>query len=131
MNNQNHSMTAANIYAALCAFLVCFQLSLVLGAPLGHLTQGGFQTGVLSTSGRTMAAVSAVLLAMMALVVQRAARNKPGPRWPLWAVLCITTLTTIANIMTPSFWERALWGPVATVMLVCAILVWWRNTPAK
>ncbi|MEP3295517.1 MAG: hypothetical protein ABJO27_03365 [Pseudoruegeria sp.] len=131
MSNQIHAMIAAHIYTVLCAILICFQVSLVLGAPLGHLTQGGFQTGVLSTSGRTMAAVSAVLLAMMALAVQRAARNKLEPRWPLWAVLCITGLTTVANIVTPSFWERALWGPVASVMLVCAILVWWRSSPAK
>lgn len=120
-------MIAANIYTALCAILVCFQLSLVLGAPLGHLTQGGFNPGVLPLSGRALAALSAALLAAMAFVVQRHARGQTDLRWPIWVVLCITTLTTIANIGTPSFWERALWGPVASMMLVCALIVWWRG----
>lgn len=120
-------MIAANIYTVLCAILICFQLSLALGAPFGHLTQGGFQTGVLSMSGRTIAALSAALLAVMAVVIQRHARNQLNLRWPMWGVLCVTALTTFANIVTPSFWERALWGPVATVMLVCAFSVWWRS----
>lgn len=120
-------MIAANIYTALCAILICFQLSLVLGAPLGHLTQGGFQPGVLSMSGRTIAALSAALLVVMAVVIQRHARNQLTHRWPIWGVLCVTALTTFANIVTPSFWERALWAPVATVMLVCAFSVWWHG----
>ena len=120
-------MIAANIYTALCAILICFQMSLVLGAPLGHLTQGGFQPGVLSISGRAIAALSAVLLAVMAVVIQRYARNRLNRRWPMWGVLCITALTTFANIVTPSFWERALWAPVAIVMLVCAFSVWWQS----
>lgn len=120
-------MIAANIYTVLCAILICFQLSLVLGAPLGHLTQGGFQPGVLSISGRTIAAFSAVLLAAMAVVVRRYAHNQLNQRWPMSVVLCITGLTTFANIVTPSFWERALWGPIATVMLGCAVHVWWHS----
>ena len=125
-------MIAANIFTALCAVLICFQLSLVLGAPLGHLTQGGFQTGTLPMAGRTMAALSGVILALMAFVVQRQARNRMHQRWPMWGVLGVTALTTFANIVTPSFWERALWGPVATVMLACAIHVWWHSPhPAR
>ena len=120
-------MIAANIYTALCAILICFQLSLVLGAPLGHLTQGGFQPGVLTVSGRTMAALSAALLVVMAVVVQRHSRHQLSLRWPMWGVLFVTAITTFANIVTPSFWERALWGPVAAVMLVCAFSVWWRT----
>ena len=120
-------MIAANIYTELCAILICFQLSLVLGAPLGHLTQGGFQPGALPMSGRTIAALSAALLAAMAIITQRHARNQLNSRWPTWVVLCITALTTFTNIVTPSFWERALWAPVATVMLVCAFSVWWHG----
>lgn len=117
-------MIAANIYTTLCAILICFQLSLVLGAPLGHLTQGGFQPGVLSMSGRTIAALSAALLVVMAVVIQGQVRNQLNHRWLMWGVLCVTALTTFANIVTPSFWERALWAPVATVMLLCAVSVW-------
>ena len=120
-------MIAANIYTAFCAILICLQLSLVFGVPLGHLTQGGFQPGVLSISGRTIAALSAVLLAVMAVVIQRYARNQLTLRWPMWIVLCVTALTTFANIVTPSFWERVLWAPAATVMLVCAFSVWWHG----
>lgn len=120
-------MNAANIYTFLCAILICFQVSLVLGAPLGHLTQGGFQPGVLSILGRTVAALSAILLVAMAIVVQRYARNQTNLRWPMWVVLGVTTLTTFANFVTPSLWERALWAPVATVMLVCAFSVWWKS----
>jgi len=120
-------MIAANTYTVLSAILILFQLSLILGAPLGYLTQGGFQPGVLSIAGRTIAALSAALLAVMAVVVQRYARNQLSLRWPIWVVLCVNALTTFANIVTPSLWERALWAPLATVMLVCVFSVWWQG----
>lgn len=118
-------MIAANIYAALCAMLVCFQLSLVFGAPLGHLTMGGINPGVLPISGRALAALSAALLAVMAIIVRRYSRGQITLRWPIWGVLGLTALTTLANLATPSFWERALWGPVTCVMFICVLRVWW------
>lgn len=120
-------MTTAKIYMTLCAVLICFQLSLVLGAPLGYLTMGGVNPGVLPTSGRAAAALSVVLLFVMAIIVQRYSRGQLNARWPMWGVLGLTALTTLANLATTSFWERALWAPVTIVMLICAFTVWWRS----
>lgn len=120
-------MITAKIYVVLCAVLICFQLSLVLGAPLGYLTMGGAHPGVLPLSGRAAAALSAALLLAMAIVIRRYSRGQLNARWPMWGVLGLTALTTLANLATTSFWERALWGPVTIVMLICALLVWWRS----
>ena len=121
------NMTTAQIYMTLCAALICFQLSLVLGALLGYLTMSGANPGILPTSVRAAAALFAVLLIAMAIIVQRYSRGQHNARWPMWGVLGLTTLTTLANLATTSFWERALWAPITIVMLMCALHVWWRS----
>jgi len=114
-------MIVAGIYAALCSVLVVFQLALVLGAPWGHLTQGGRFRGRLPLQGRILAALSAVLLVAMALAILSVAGQWPGwPRWTGWPALGVTALTTLANLATPSAPERRLWGPVTLVLLICA-----------
>lgn len=116
---------AAWAYAALCLLLVGFQLALVAGAPWGHLTQGGLHRGALPVQARMLAALSAVLLAAMALAILMAA-GAVDPLWPRvtgWAALAVTVLTAIANWATPSAPERRLWGPVTTVMLALSAYV--------
>ncbi len=115
---------SAFVYAGLCAGVIIFQLCLIAGAPWGRLTQGGSHPGILPQSGRVFAAISAVLLTLMAGSILSAAGLWPGwPRWMGWTTLGIQTLSTVLNLITPSRPERLLWGPVTSVMLITAGLV--------
>ncbi|MBS0124280.1 hypothetical protein [Thetidibacter halocola] len=120
-------MTAqiAHLYATGCLALVFFQVALIAGAPLGAWTQGGRVEGRLDPKGRVMAALSIPILLFMALAILSAA-GFPGlgwPRWTGWAALAVSGLSCAVNWITPSRPERALWGPVTTVMVALALYV--------
>ena len=109
-------------YAGMCAGLIVFHTCLVLGAPWGDLTQGGANPGILPLSARAFAALSAVLLAGMALSIMSHAGLWPSwPRWTVWVSLTIQGVTTVLNWITPSPRERRLWGPYVTVMTALAL----------
>lgn len=116
--------TSAMLYAAICAVVIVFQFCLIAGAPWGPLTQGGKHPGALPTSGRVAAALSTLLLAAMACSILSAAGIWPHwPMWTGWVTLAVQILSTLLNWITPSRPERALWGPVTTIMLLAAGLV--------
>ena len=64
---------AAVLYAVVCGGVIVFQICLIAGAPWGRLTQGGTHPEALPRSGRVFAAISAVLLTLMAGSVLSAA----------------------------------------------------------
>jgi hypothetical protein len=104
--------------------IAAFQAALVLGAPWGEFTQGGGTSGTLTTSGRIVAAVSCVLLMVMAgailgrvgqgLFRLLSSRVKTVLAW-------FTTVYAVAgvvlNLITQSTAERALWAPVSILLL--------------
>jgi hypothetical protein len=105
------------IHAALCGFVVLFHISLILGAPWGHLTQGGGTKGALPVAGRVAAGASALCLAGIAAVILSVAGVGPSvPRWTAYVSLSFITLGMIANLITPSRAERRLWAPVTICM---------------
>ena len=118
-------MRAAWIYAGLTAVVSAFHLSLILGAPLGHLTMGGTWQGALPGEGRVASALAMVLLAAMALVVLARARvlRLAVPTFAIWAVVGMLAIGVVQHVATPSAAERALWLPLILVMLVCALVV--------
>jgi len=116
---------AAYGYAVLAGIITLFHIALVSGARWGELTQGGRVKGKLDTKGRIMAAISAVLMIIMAMTILGVRGIGPGASFPafmLWITMAITVLTTIANWITPSAPERRLWGPVTAFMLIFATL---------
>ena len=116
--------SAAVMYAVICAGVIVFQFCLVAGAPWGRLTQGGQHPKALPKSGRVFAAISVVLLTLMAGSILSAADIWVNwPRWMSWGALGIQSVSTLLNWITPSRSERLLWGPVTTAMLVMALLV--------
>ncbi len=122
------AVIAAWIFVGLAAVVVAFQVALLAGAPWGHLTQGGRRTGRLPTSGRSLAAVSVVVLVAFALVVT--ARSgvalpawQPTARYLVWVVVAYGALGVLANAATPSAAERRLWLPVTVVMLAASLVV--------
>ena len=118
--------SSASLYAAICVLVVVFQICLIAGAPWGRYTQGGSHAGALPVSGRVAAAVSIVILTLMAAAMLSAANLPPNwPRWTGWAAMGVQTLSTLMNWITPSKVERQLWGPVTALMLILAGVVMW------
>lgn len=108
----------AHFHAIVCLGNVVFQLALIAGAPLGPWTQGGRHEGALPLSGRIVAAVSVPIVVLQGLAIVSAA-GLPGldwPRWTGWVALGVTLLSCGLNWITPSARERAVWGPIMTVM---------------
>jgi hypothetical protein len=58
--------TTARIAAAIFAAVAAFQVLVALGAPWGAFTQGGGTDGALPVVGRGIAAVSALIVLVMA-----------------------------------------------------------------
>ena len=118
-------MKAAWIYVALTVIVCTFHLSLILGAPLGHLTMGGRWSGALPLEGRITSAVSIAILAGLAFVVLARAGLLAWrlPGWAIWVVVVYLAVGVVLHIVTPSAAERALWLPQIAVMLVCAVVV--------
>lgn len=124
----NIRRAAAFVYAVVAAGVVAFQLALALGAPWGAFAMGGAFPGALPTSLRIAALVQAVLIALTAAVVlARAGIVLPGwsraSRWLAWAVVGIMAVSLVLNLITPSAGERAIWAPVAALLLASSAAV--------
>ena len=117
---------AAQVYALLAGVVILFQMAVILGAPWGHLTQGGFHPGMLPLQQRVMAGASVVLMAGMTFVMLSHAGVLERQGWTrvaIWGVVVMAVLGAVMNLATPSAPERMIWAPVTLVMLVCAVLV--------
>jgi hypothetical protein len=44
-------------------------------------------------------------------------------RWLIWVVVAYSVIGLVLNLITPSAGERAIWAPVAFVLLVSSALV--------
>lgn len=117
---------AAVVAAGLYAVVAAFQLAVVAGAPWGALTQGGNVDGALPAAGRVLAAGSAVVVTVFALVLL--ARVGLGPlrrrRWTdvvAWVAAAYAVVAVVLNAASPSAAERALWLPVALLLAVSTV----------
>ncbi|MCM2560853.1 hypothetical protein M8756_02685 [Lutimaribacter sp. EGI FJ00015] len=115
----------AHLYATLCLGAVFFQVALIAGLPLGEWTQGGRHPGVLPWRARALAALSIRVLVCMALAVVSAAGFAGGfwPRWTGWAAVLVTAALCALNWVSRTAPERAVWGPVNSIMLALATYV--------
>lgn len=125
-----NAVLAARVSATLFAVVALFQIALILGAPWGSLTQGGSHQGGLPTSGRAIAAVSAVLLVLMALVVLARVGQGPFAHLPattvnigFWITLTYAGLGVLMNLASRSAAERLVWAPFTAVLFACLIVV--------
>lgn len=119
---------AALVYAVITVGIVLFQLALAAGTPWGEFAMGGAFPGQLPVALRVAAVVQAMLLVLMAgAVLARAGIALPGwsraARWLVWGVVAFAGLSLVLNTITPSVRERAIWAPVALVMLVSSLTV--------
>lgn len=115
---------AAILAATPCAGLCGFQLALALGAPWGRAAYGGQHPGTVPARLRISSAVAVIVWAGVALIVLRRAHLAPWAPLPdawlpigLWVVVGLLAVATLLNAITPSRLERAIWLPVAILML--------------
>jgi hypothetical protein len=121
-------IVAARIYAGVSFVVIAFQIALALGAPWGAYAMGGAFPGQFPPELRVAALVQAVILALLALVVlARVGIALPKwsrvSRWLVWLVVAFSALSLVLNLITPSAGERAIWAPVALIMLISSVIV--------
>lgn len=133
------SKVAAILYTTISAGVVAFQIALAFGAPWGSYAMGGAFPGQFPPALRVAAIIQAVvLIGLAAVVLARAGLILPGlfraSRWLVWLVVAFATLSLVLNLITPSAGERAIWAPVAFLLLissVAAALLSPSNPPAR
>jgi hypothetical protein len=131
----NIKKIAAIFYAIVSLGVIAFQIALAAGAPWGAYAMGGAFPGQFPAALRFTALIQAALLTGMALIVlARAGLILPGwwraSRWLIWFVVGFAALSLFLNLITPSAGERAIWAPVAFVLLLsCAVVAF--SPPSK
>jgi len=119
---------AAWLYTIVAAGLTLFQLALAAGAPWGEFAMGGAFPGQFPPTMRVAAVIQAALIiGMVTIILARAGIFFAGwvrhARWLIWVVVGYGVIGLILNVITPSAGERALWMPVAVVMLASSVIV--------
>jgi hypothetical protein len=119
---------AALLYAVVSLGVIAFQIALAAGAPWGAYAMGGAFPGQFPPALRIAALVQAALIAGMAMVVlSRAGLMLAGwsrvSRWLVWVVVAFAAVSLVLNLITPSAGERAIWAPVALLLLVSSAVV--------
>ena len=119
---------AAIIFTLLMAALALFQLTLVLGAPLGHFAWGG-QHRVLPGGLRIGSLVAIPLYALFSTTLLMRAGLVPA--WPdarwlspaAWGVVAYMGLGVVVNAISRSLPERLTMTPLVAILLILALLV--------
>ena len=108
--------------------VAAFQVALVFGAPWGAYTQGGETEGALDTSGRVFAAVSCVILLVMATAILARVREGPLKNAPgrlvtalAWFTTIYSAVAVVLNLATQSSSERAVFAPTAILLFVLVV----------
>lgn len=120
---------AAMVFVVLACGMICFQLSMAAGLPLGRFAWGGRSPPALPTSLRWASLAAAPVLALAAWVVlARSGKARPGPdaawvRAAAWVLAALLTLNTLGNFMSHSPLERAVMTPISLVLAICAFAV--------
>ena len=130
------SKIAAIVYAVVSTGVIVFQIALAAGAPWGAFAMGGASPGQFPPTLRVTALIQAALLIGMTLIVlARAGIILPGwwraSRWLIWFVVGFAALSLVLNLITPSAGERAIWAPVAFVLLLSCAVVAFSQTSKK
>lgn len=116
------------IFCSLIGITALFQLALALGAPWGKIAMGGKFPGKFPRKLRIAAIFQMCLLLFFAwiAIVKSGQSNpewKPFADTMIWVVVGFSAIATILNIITPSKWERLIWGPVAIILLVTNLII--------
>jgi hypothetical protein len=124
----NMKRNAAILYAVISLGVIAFQLALAAGAPWGAFAMGGAFPGQFPPALRVAAIIQAALLAgLAAVVLSRAGLALPQwsrvSRWLVYIVVAFAAVSLVLNLLTPSARERAIWAPVAFLLLITSGVV--------
>ncbi len=119
---------AAIVFAAAAAVVIAFQLALAAGAPWGSYAMGGAYPGKFPPALRVAAVVQAALVGFFIAVVLSSAglafeSLTAAAPWLIWVVVAFSAVSLVLNLITRSKPERAIWAPVAAVMLASSLAV--------
>jgi hypothetical protein len=119
---------AALVYAAVSAGVVAFQVALAAGAPYGAYAMGGVFPGQFPPALRIAALVQAALITVTAAVVMShaglvLAEWRGASRRLVWVVVAFSAVSFMLNLLTPNADERAIWAPVALLLLTSSTVV--------
>ena len=119
---------AALLYTAVSVGVVVFQIALAAGAPWGAYAMGGAFPGQFPLALRIAAlAQDALIAGMAAVVMSRAGLVLAGwsgvTRRLVWFVVAFAAVSLVLNLITPSAGERAIWAPVALLLLASSTVV--------
>jgi len=114
---------AALLFAIISFGVVAFQLALAAGVPWGAYAMGGAYPGQFPPELRIAAVVQAAAIIGLALIVlARADLLLPKwsrvSRWLVWIAVAFSVVSLVLNLLTPNATERAIWAPVAFLMLI-------------
>jgi hypothetical protein len=121
--------TAAFILFAIQICVALFQLSLVLGAPMGEYTLGGTSPGRLPLKLRVVSAISMTLNLAIAghYLAQTGTLQTLLPATANgianWVLVAFFALGLLMNSISRSKKERQLWVPVLLLAVVLATLI--------
>lgn len=119
---------AALAFAVVSVGAASFQFALALGAPWGAYALAGSHPGQVPQAFRVAAVIQGVLILLMAAVVLARAgvalpRWSRASRWLVWLIVAFGAVSLVLNLITPVAVERAIWAPVAFVMLASSLIV--------
>ncbi|NOK59401.1 MAG: hypothetical protein GFH27_549283n139 [Chloroflexi bacterium AL-W] len=118
----------AYIFIILTIFVALFQLSLVLGAPLGELTMGGKYPGKLPVKMRIAAFIQILILVLFAYFVISKAGIAFGSHYGIanigiWIVVAFFIFGSFVNLVSPSKKEKVIMGPLNLIALISSFFV--------
>ncbi|HFU75953.1 MAG TPA: hypothetical protein ENK66_06875 [Arcobacter sp.] len=121
------SQSAAIIFSFFTSIVIVFQFLLISGKPYGHLAMGGKFPGVFSIKLRISAFLQACLLLFMSLVILSNAEvisiEILRSSKLVWFSIGVSFISFVLNIITPSYYERLLWGPVTAILFISSVIV--------
>ncbi|SEJ19393.1 hypothetical protein [Demequina mangrovi] len=114
--------------AGLLVLVAIFQVALAAGAPWGEAAWGGTHRGTLPVRLRVGSAFSALVLCGMAAAVLAGAGVIGDGRTTaitvvLWVIVGFLALTMLGNLASRSPRERAVFGPISSLLLAGAVIV--------
>lgn len=118
---------AAIVATVVLAGLVCFQVALAVGMPLGHYAWGGAHR-VLPRSLRIGSMLATVVYALAAVTILEAAGvidlvgSTELPRTAVWVLAGLFGIGTVMNAISRSTKERRM-AAVALVLAVLSVIV--------
>ena len=114
------------IFTVAAVLVILLHLVLVAGAPIGFMTMGGRNPGVLPASARKSSLAQAVIVACFIVIVWDTAGRisfMQGAPWMIWVVVAVSAVSLVANTITPSVRERYFGIPATLGMLGGSLLV--------